>query len=81
VYAESLELFSRIISLATALAKLAGTLVADGIRYIALLARSRSAIGAENLFRRKQLALFVRSEILHYWRPKKAVKATDQTAH
>ena len=37
MYAEPMELFSLIISLAAELAKLAGTLVADGIRYIALV--------------------------------------------
>jgi hypothetical protein len=58
-----MELFSLIISLATELAKLAGTLVADGIRYIALLARSRSAVAAENLFLRKQLAFYQERKI------------------
>ena len=48
MYAESMELFSRIISLATELAKLARTLVADGIRYIVLLARSRTALIADS---------------------------------
>ena len=37
MYAESMELFSLIISLAAELAKLARTLVADGMRFIALL--------------------------------------------
>ena len=58
MYAASMELFSLIISLATALTKLAGTVVADGIRHIALLTRSRSAVAAENLFLRKQLAFY-----------------------
>jgi len=43
-----MELFSRIISLAAELAKLARTLVADGMRFIALLARSRTALAAES---------------------------------
>ena len=58
-----MDLFSRIISLATELAKLARTLVADGMRFIALLARSRSALVAENLFLRKQLAFYQERKI------------------
>ena len=45
------------------LAKLARTLVADGMRFIALLARSRSALAAENLFLRKQLAFYQERKI------------------
>ena len=41
-----MELFSLIITLAAELAKLARTLVADSMRFIALLARSRSALAA-----------------------------------
>ena len=63
MYAESMELFSRIISLATVLAKLARTLLADGMRFIALLARSRSTLAAENLFLRKQLAFYQERKI------------------
>ena len=51
-----MELFSLIINLAAVLAKLARTLLADGIRFMALLPRSRTALAAENLFVRKQLA-------------------------
>ena len=53
-----MELFSLIISLTAELAKLARALVADAMRFIALLARSRSALAAENLFLRKQLAFY-----------------------
>ena len=53
-----MELFSRIISLAAELAKLARTLVADGMQFIALLALSRSVLAADNLFLRKQLAFY-----------------------
>jgi transposase InsO family protein len=53
-----MESFSLIISLVAELVKLARTLVADGMRFIALLARSRSAVAAENLFLRKQLAFY-----------------------
>jgi len=58
VYAESMELFSLIINLAAELAKLARTLLTDGIRFMALLTRSRSALTAENLFLRKLLAFY-----------------------
>jgi len=58
-----MELFSLIIRLAAELAKLARTLVADGIRYIALLARSRTSLAAENLFLRKQLAFYQERKI------------------
>ena len=58
VYAESMGLFSLIIHLAAELAKLARMLFTDGIRFMALLARSRTALSAENLFLRKQLAFY-----------------------
>ena len=63
MYAESMELFSLIINLAAEFAKLARTLVADGIRFIALLSRSRTALAAENLFLRKQLAFYQERKI------------------
>jgi hypothetical protein len=47
VYAESMELFSLIINLVAELAKLARTLVAYGIRFMALIARSRTAFIAD----------------------------------
>ena len=50
-----MELFSLIVSL---VAKLARALLADGMRFMALLARSRTALAAENLFLRKQLAFY-----------------------
>ena len=58
-----MELFSLIINMAAEFAKLARTLVADGIRFIALLARSRTALAAENLFLRKQLAFYQERKI------------------
>ena len=58
-----MQLFSLIISLAAELAKLARTLVADGMRFIALLARSRTAVAAENLFLRKQLGFYQERKI------------------
>jgi len=56
-------LFSLIINLVAELSKLARTLVVDGMRFIALLARSRSALAAENLFLRKQLAFYQERKI------------------
>jgi hypothetical protein len=58
-----MELFSSIISLAAVLAKLARTFVADSIRFITLLARSRTALATENLFLRKQLAFYQERKI------------------
>jgi len=58
-----MELFSLIVRLVAELAKLARALVADGMRFIALLARSRTALAAENLFLRKQLAFYQERKI------------------
>jgi hypothetical protein len=58
-----MELFSLIINLAAELAKLARALLADGMRFIALLVRSRTALAAENLFLRKQLAFYQERKI------------------
>ena len=60
MYAESMDLFSLIINLAAELAKLARTLLTDGMRFMALLARSRTALAAENLFLRKPQRFFDR---------------------
>ena len=58
-----MELFSLIVSLVAELAKLARALLADGVRFLALLARSRTALAAENLFLRKQLAYYQERKI------------------
>jgi len=58
-----MELLSLIINLAAELAKLARTLLTDGMRFMALLARSRTALAAENLFLRKQLAFYQERKI------------------
>jgi hypothetical protein len=58
-----LELFSLIINLLADLAKLARALLADGMRFTALHARSRTALAAENLFLRKQLAFYQERKI------------------
>jgi hypothetical protein len=59
-----MELFSLIINLVDELPKVARTLVADGMRFMALLARSRTALAAENLFLRKQLAFYQERKII-----------------
>jgi len=53
-----MEYFPAIINLLANLAKLARTLFIDAMHFIALLARSRTALAAENLFLRKQLAFY-----------------------
>ena len=53
-----MELFSLIVSSVTELAKLARALLTDCMRFLALLARSPTALAAENLFLRKQLAFY-----------------------
>jgi len=58
-----LPVFSLIIQLVAALATLARALLADGMRFMALLARSRTALAAENLFLRKQLAFYQERKI------------------
>ena len=58
-----MEFFSHTINLLADLSQLARTLVADGMRFIALLARSRTTLAAENLFLRKQLAFYQERKI------------------
>jgi len=53
-----MDVISRIFLVLGELAHLARTLFTDGMRFIALLARSRTALAAENLFLRKQLAFY-----------------------
>ena len=63
MYAQLMGLFSLIINLAVEVAKLARMLVADGMLFMVLIARSRTALAAENLFLRKQLALYQERKI------------------
>jgi len=58
-----MEWFSLITHLTAELAKLTRTILADGMRCLALLARSRTALAAENLFLRKQLAFYQERKI------------------
>jgi hypothetical protein len=53
-----MECFSHIINLLAELAHLARMLFTVGMHFIALCARSRSAVAAENLVLRKQLAFY-----------------------
>jgi len=58
VYAKCMELFPRIFKVLAEFAHHARTLFTDGMRFIALLARSRTTMAAENLFLRKQLTFY-----------------------
>jgi putative transposase len=53
-----MEILSRIFNVLTELARLARTLFTDCAHFITLCARSRTALAAENLFLRKQLAFY-----------------------
>ena len=70
-----MESVSQIINLLAEVAKLARTLFADGMRFMALLARSRSALAAENLFLRKQLAFYQERKV----KPRRFDNATRLT--
>jgi len=58
VYAEGMDIISRIFKALYEIARLARTLFTNGMHFIALCARSRTALAAENLFLRKQLAFY-----------------------
>ena len=58
MYATQMELSSRLFNVLGELAHLARTLFTDGAHFIALCLRSRTALAAENLFLRKQLAFY-----------------------
>ena len=58
MYAKFMDIFSRINKVLGGLAHLARTLFSNGIHFIALTMRSRTALAAENLFLRKQLAFY-----------------------
>lgn len=59
-----MEFFSRIIKLLTEIAHFAQTLFTDGAHFMALCARSRTALAAENLSLRKQLAFYQERKIV-----------------
>ena len=53
-----MELLSCIFNVLCDLSPLARTLFTDGMHFISLFVRSRTALAAENLFLRKQLAFY-----------------------
>ena len=53
-----MDMFSRIIIVSGEIAYLARALFTNGLHFVALCTRSRSALAAENLFLRKQLAFY-----------------------
>lgn len=55
--------YDRIFNLFAELAQLVRTLFTDGMHFIALCARSRATLAAENLFLRKQLASYQEHKI------------------
>ena len=61
---EYMERCDRNFNLSAELAKLVCTLFTDGMHFIALCARSRAALAAENLFLRKQLAFYQEHKII-----------------
>ena len=63
MYVQHMKLFSLIFSVLGELAHLARALFADGMHFIAFCARSRTALAAENLFLRKQLAFYQEHKI------------------
>jgi len=53
-----MDIISRIVNALGEIARLARTLFTNGVHFIVLCARSRTALAAENLFLRKQLAFY-----------------------
>jgi putative transposase len=58
-----MELLSRTFNVLGELSHLARMLCTDGMHFISLFARSRTALAAENLFLRKQLAFYQESKV------------------
>jgi len=58
-----MDMFSRIFNVLGELAHLARTLLTNGMHFVALCMRSRTALAAENLFLRKQLAFYQERKI------------------
>ena len=63
MYAKFMDIISRIFNVLGKFSHLARTLFIDAMLYIALCARSRTALAAENLFLRKQLAFYQERKI------------------
>jgi putative transposase len=64
VYANCMEILSLIFKVLAELAHLARTLITDGAHFIALCARHRTVLAAENLFLRKQLAFYQERKVV-----------------
>ena len=64
MYAQRMDLFSRCFNVLGELAHLTRTLFTDGMHFISLFARSRTALAAENLFLRKQLAFYQERKVV-----------------
>jgi hypothetical protein len=58
-----MDIVSRVFNALSELFRLARTLITNGAPFIALCARSRTALAAENLFLRKQLAFYQERKI------------------
>ncbi len=58
--------FSGIFSVLIEIAHLTRTLFTDGMYFMALCARSRTALAAENLFLRKQLAFYQERKVTNH---------------
>jgi len=58
VYAKYMDYYSQIFNVLGELCHLVRTIFTDGMHFISLSARSRTALAAENLFLRKQLTFY-----------------------
>jgi hypothetical protein len=59
-----METFPRILNVLGEFAHLARTLFTDGMHFMSLCARSRTALAAENLFLRKQIAFYQERKVI-----------------
>ena len=64
MYAQRMDLFSCFFNVLGELAHLARTLFTDGMHFISLFVRSRTALAAENPFLRKQLAFYQERKVV-----------------
>lgn len=64
MYAKRMELFLRIFNILGELVDLTRTLVTGSVHFMALCTQSRSALAAENLFLRKQLAFYQERKVV-----------------
>jgi len=64
VYAKYMDYCSQIFNVLGELSHLVRTIFTDGMHFISLSTRSRTALAAENLFRRKQLAFYQERKVV-----------------